>query len=96
MNNDILGELKKVIRGLLIAEKSKGMQLRVLERKYRENEGRYMPLLGFPDTAALLYSLGDTVSVVCIIQCVSGCLCIVSFGSFNHRWMYLKFTITQN
>lgn len=64
MNNDKRNELKKVIRAILIAEKSKGMPLRVLERKYSDMEGRSMPLFGYPDAAALLNSLSDTVFTV--------------------------------
>lgn len=65
MNSQLVGVLKKVIRAILIAEQSKGMPLRLLERKYRESEGKYMPLFGYPDTAALLNSLTDTVFMVC-------------------------------
>lgn len=65
MNSQMLGVLKKVIRAILIAEQSKGMPLRILERQYRESEGTSMPLLGYPDTAALLNSLTDTVFMVC-------------------------------
>lgn len=62
--------LKKVLRGILIAEKRNGIPLRQLERIYRETEGRNIPLLGYPDTAALLNSLNDTIATVrCFIVC---------------------------
>lgn len=57
--------LKKVLRAILISEHGQGMLLRILERKYRESEGTSIPLFGYPDTAALLNSLTDTVSMVC-------------------------------
>lgn len=65
MTSEKRNELKKVIRAILIADKSQGMPLRELERKYSEMEGKSMPLCGYPDTAALLYSLSDTVFTVC-------------------------------
>lgn len=67
MGTDLLGMVKKVLRAILIVEKSKGLPLRMLERQYRESEGRNIPLFGFPDTAALLHSLGDTVKIVCLV-----------------------------
>lgn len=65
MSNAKLNELKKVIRAILIVEKSNGMPLRVLEGKYRDTEGKPVPLFGYPDTAALLNSLDDTIYTVC-------------------------------
>lgn len=65
MNNEKRNELKKVLRAVLIAEKSSGMPLRTLQRKYSEIEGKPMPLFGYPDAAALLNSLNDTVFTVC-------------------------------
>lgn len=56
--------LKKVLRALLISEKREGMALQTLERNYRETEGRSIPLFGYPDTAALMNSLNDTVFTV--------------------------------
>lgn len=67
MTSEKRNELKKVIRAILIADKSQGMPLRELERKYAEMEGKSMPLCGYPDTAALLYSLSDTVFTVCLL-----------------------------
>lgn len=60
-----LNILKKVLRALLISEDiGKGMPLRLVESKYREYEGRSIPLFGYPDTAALMNSLTDTVYMV--------------------------------
>lgn len=55
--------VKKVIRSILITAKH-GMTLGQLERSYLEYEGRKVPLFGYPDTAALLYELHDTVYTV--------------------------------
>lgn len=80
MNTEKQNELKKVLRAILIAEKSNGMPLRVLEREYSEMEGRSMPLFGYPDTAALMNSLSDTVFIVCYctnIIPVGYCCCII-------------------
>lgn len=68
MNIEKRNELKKVLRAILIAKKSSGMSLRALERIYSEMEGKAMPLFGYPDTAALLNSLTDTVFTVCYAQ----------------------------
>lgn len=59
-----IDELKKVVRSLLILEKSNGLSLRMLEHAYGDIEGRSIPLCGFPDTAALLHTLTDTVYTV--------------------------------
>lgn len=56
--------LKKVLRAILIAENCEGMPLWQLENTYREWEGRFIPLYGYPDVAALLQSLTDTIYMV--------------------------------
>lgn len=63
--------MKKVLRGLLISEKRQGMPMRTLQRNYRDIEGRPIPLFGYPDTAALLNSLTDTVYMVSTIKICS-------------------------
>lgn len=65
MSNTKLNEVKKMIRAILIAEKSNGMPLRILERKFCDTVGKSVPLFGYPDTAALLNTLDDTVYTVC-------------------------------
>lgn len=90
MNNaKQLNELKKVIRAILIAEKSNGMLLRILERKYRDLEGKSMPLFGYPDTAALLNLLSDTVYTVCY------CSNMIIFFLFHLRLIYVNHFISK-
>lgn len=79
-------ELKKVLRGILIARKRHGIPLRHLESSYREMEGRNIPLCGYPDTAALLNSLNDTISTVRSIDC----------NSATRNQMLLKFDLDMD
>lgn len=77
MNNETQDELKKVIRAILIAEKSSQIGLGTLERRFAEIVAIPMPLYGYPDTVALLKSLTDTVLTVCYI--LYSALCTFTF-----------------
>lgn len=57
-------ELKKVLRAALISNNRNGVSVHELERMYREQEGRKIPLLGHGTTLGLLNSMADTVYTV--------------------------------
>lgn len=61
-----LDETKKVVRSLLIAVKSDGIPLRLLERMYEDIEGKKIPLHGHVNMLTLLNSLSDTVYTVIV------------------------------
>lgn len=61
-----LDETKKVVRSLLIAVKSDGIPLWLLERMYEDIEGKKIPLHGHVNMLTLLNSLSDTVYTVIV------------------------------
>lgn len=85
--------LKKVLRALLISEKSEGMALQTLERNYRETEGRSIPLFGYPDTAALMNSLNDTVFTVINFNILSFAIFLMHLSLISLRKLVELFSL---